>query len=270
MTAPLLSVNNLCVTHAGAARPTVANVSFDMAPGATLGIIGESGAGKSTIALALAGLLDRSEVEVGGEIVFEGRDLIKAGEDELCGVRGAGIGMIFQDPVGSLDPAMRVEDQVAEAIRMHRRINHTEARHQARQKLAEVGIDGAALDAAPYAHQLSGGLCQRAMIAAALACGPRLLIADEPTSSLDLTLQSQIIHLLKKRQQQESLAMIFISHDLALVSRVADSIAVLYSGKMVESGKRDAVLLSPSHEYTCELVSAWREEAEGGARLATA
>lgn len=260
MSKPVLRVNRLCVEYksGNSSLPTVENVTFSLDQGTTLGIIGESGAGKTTLALALLGLLDLNIAEVSGEVILEGRNLLLLPEKELCRLRGSKIGIIFQDPVGSLDPAMKIDDQVAEAIRLHRKTSRREALELARQQLAAVGISKELLDVAPYAHQLSGGLCQRAMIAVALAARPIILIADEPTSSLDVTLQAQILSLLKTQQRQAGLAMIFISHDLALVSKVADCIMVMHEGKMVELGSRDEVLNSPRHLYTSSLVSAWR------------
>lgn len=268
MNAPLLSITDLSVSYHG--RSVLEHISFDVSPGETLGIIGRSGAGKSTIALALTGLLDARVATVAGRIEFEGQDLLQAGEADLCRLRGSSIGMIFQDPVGSLDPAMRVEDQVIEAIQIHERIGRNEARLKARQRLAAAGITAEVLATDPYAHQLSGGMCQRVMVAVALACGPRLLIADEPTSSLDLTLQAQIVHLIKKIQTESGLAIIFISHDLALVSRIADNIAVIHEGELVERGLCDQVLNRPVHEYTNSLVAAWKHETEGSVRIASA
>jgi ABC-type glutathione transport system ATPase component len=270
---PVLSVTGLTVVHGkgNSSRTVVRNVGFEVPPGSVLGIIGESGAGKTSLGLALMGLHDAGRVEISGDVIFQGKNLLDLDESELCRIRGAGIGMILQDATGALDPAMRVVDQVAEAIRLHQKSSRAEARRMARQQLAEVGVTEYILTAAPYAHQLSGGLCQRAMIAAAFACGPELLIADEPTSSLDVTLQAQIIGLLNARRLATGLAIVFISHDLALVSSFADEIVVLREGEAVEQGSCARVLAKPQHEYTAGLIAAWNyRNFQGGGAVASA
>lgn len=274
MSQPLIKVNSLTVNYCGETGPSTAavrEISFSLAAGATLGIIGESGAGKTTLANVLAGLHEPSAVKVSGEILFEGRDLLSLGEDELCSIRGAGIGMIFQDPMGSLDPTMPVIRQVAEPLRIHRRISKEAALMQAAQLLAEMGVGEDTLSVATYAHQLSGGLCQRAMIAAALACNPRVLIADEPTSALDTITQAQIIDLLVTRKTINSLAMIFISHDLSLVSRVADHILVMRRGEAIQLDSTAEVINGRRHPYTAELIAAWEGAGvEGGVQVGPA
>ncbi len=259
MSSPILKVSNLDVSYVngGKVQQVIRDVNFEITPGSVLGIIGESGAGKSSLALALMGLHDPHLVNVNGEVIFQSQDLLTLGEADLCRVRGSGIGMIFQDPSGALDPAMRVDDQVAEAIRLHGTEDRKESQRLAGKYLAEVGITEDILEVAPYAHQLSGGLCQRAMIAAATACNPEILIADEPTSSLDVTLQAQIIELLNVRRRA-GLAIIFISHDLALVSSFADEIMVLFEGEVVESGSCVEVMSRPRHAYTIDLISFWK------------
>lgn len=268
----LLQVSGLSVHYRGRInQPALDSVSFALRKGDTLGVIGESGAGKTTMALAVSGLLDMDAAVVSGAVVFEDRDLLKLPERELCKVRGAGIGLILQDPRASLDPCMRVNRQVAEAIRTHNRLSRAESNRMACKQLAEVGLDEEVLESAPFAHQLSGGQAQRAMIAAALACSPRLLIADEPTSSLDVTTQAEIVRLLSDLQKQAGLAMIFISHDLALVSLVAESILVLRDGRVIEHGDRDQVLNRPAHSYTRSVIESWeRSQISIGARLAPA
>lgn len=270
---PLFQVTDLSVTYRGSKPYTaVDRVSFSIERGATLGIIGESGAGKTTLALALTGLLDSAAAAVSGKAELEGRNLLKMSEPELCKVRGSEIGMIFQDPRGSLDPSVRIDAQVSETIRAQRKISRSESLSLAQKQLADTGVGREVLAAAPYAYQLSGGLAQRAMIAMALACSPRLLIADEPTSSLDVTLQAGIIRLLSKLQKRDGLAMVFISHDLALVSVVAERILVLREGRVVEYGDKKIILSHPSHEYTRDLIRAWKEVQlpQQGGSLATA
>jgi ABC-type glutathione transport system ATPase component len=248
----------------------VSDVGFSLEPGSILGVIGESGAGKSTLALAVMGLLDREAFEITGKIVYGGRDLTGLAEREMGEVRGRGISMIFQDPVASLDPAMRVIDQVAEPLKLHLRLGRREARRRAAEYLEKVGIDMELLEAAPYAHQLSGGQCQRAMIAAALACGPRVLIADEPTSSLDVTTQAQVVGLLKGLCEREGIALVFISHDLPLVAGIADELIVMMQGRVVEHGPCPLMLHDPVHEYTAELVAVAESMQRGEAEIAPA
>ena len=261
---PLLEVARLGVRYAGTAQPAVEDVSFTVAQGTILGIVGESGAGKSTLGLALAGLLHEGQADLAGEVRLSGQALLSLTEKELCAIRGREIGMIFQDPARALDPAMRVVDQVAETLRLHTGAGRREARLRARQRLAAAGVSEEIIAAAPYAHQLSGGLCQRVMIAAALAAQPSLLIADEPTSSLDVTLQAQILSLLRREQRHRGLAVIFISHDLALVSGLADRMLVMRQGRVVDAGRPAAVLDDPRHPYTRALVSAssWKDVPE--------
>ena len=272
MTAPpLLQVSGLTITRSNGTsrRDVIRNASFDVQAGNVLGIIGESGAGKTSLALALMGLLDKDSVEVNGKIIFSGKNLLDLTEDGLCAIRGAGMGMIFQDSTGALDPSMKVLDQVAETVRLHLGVNRAKARKLALDILTEAGVSEEVLTVAPYAHQLSGGLCQRSMIAAALAGRPDVLIADEPTSSLDVTLQAQIISLLNKHRLATGMAIVFVSHDLALVSGFADEIVVLHSGEIVEFGSCGEVLGNPDHPYTKQLISAWDyENFEGGASLA--
>lgn len=273
---PLLKVSDLTVRYGqdGPGEEAVKGVNLSLESSMTLGVIGESGAGKSSVALAINGLLDSSSADVSGEVIFKGRDLLQLGEKELCDIRGREIGMIFQDPSASLNPTMRVIDQVAESINIHLPVDKKQARRNAIEELRKVGVKEQVLISAPYAYQLSGGLCQRIMIASALACRPKLLIADEPTSSLDVIIQAEIIELLKDRQVSEGLAILFISHDLALVSKIADYIIVMRSGVAVEQGKTQKILKNPEHAYTMELVEAWmggeKPGKTGGARVASA
>ncbi|MHB8169343.1 MAG: ABC transporter ATP-binding protein [Thermoleophilia bacterium] len=268
---PLLAVERLSVRFPGAAgSAAVDDVSFTLGQGAILGVVGESGAGKSTLGLALSGLIDSDVAELSGSIRLAGNELTCLTDAQLCHIRGREIGMIFQDPIGSLDPAMPVVDQVAETIHLHTHAGRHEARRRARRQLADAGVGEETLAVAPYAHQLSGGLCQRVMIAAALAAQPSLLIADEPTSSLDVTLQAQILAMLRKEQRRRGLAVIFISHDLALVSKFADRMMVMRHGKVVEMGEAETVFINPRHPYTRELVSAWSWESVQGEAVAPA
>lgn len=257
---PLIKVQDLCVSYQagdGQLRNAVRDANFSVEEGAVLAITGESGAGKSSLALALAALHDATSTKVSGQLNFAGRDLLLLDEKELCAIRGREIGFIFQDPAGSLDPSMPVLKQVAEALTAHGAANKDEAIVTAHSLLNDVGFDDELLATAPFSYQLSGGLCQRAIIAAALAMSPRLLIADEPTSSLDPTVQKQIIDLLKARQSAGGMTMVFISHDLALVSKIADYVLVMNGGEIVEYGETRRVMESPNHFLTRELISAW-------------
>ncbi|MHB8792157.1 MAG: ABC transporter ATP-binding protein [Thermoleophilia bacterium] len=260
MSESLLGVENLSVKFRDQnADAALSNISFKLRKGSVFGIIGESGAGKSSLALALMGLQDKRRALTSGAVLFKGKNLLDLTEAEMCKIRGSGIGMIFQDSMGALDPSMKVVDQLAEVIRMHEEVGKEDSRRLAIEQLAQVGIEDEILLTAPHAFQLSGGLCQRAMIAMALACNPDILIADEPTSSLDLRLQAQIIQLLKERCKSTGLSVVFISHDLALVSAFADDLMVLHQGKSVESGNCSDILSHPNHAYTRSLVRVWKK-----------
>ena len=251
--AALLSIRDLSVsfaTEAGALR-AVERVSFDIPKGRTVALVGESGCGKSVTAQSILRLLPSPPARIdGGEIVFEGRDLLKLPERELCEVRGGRVGMVFQEPLTSLNPVYTVGFQIMEAIRLHDRVSRSEARRRAIEGLARVGLPEPSRNVDAYPHQLSGGMRQRVLIAMALACGPALLVADEPTSALDMTVQAQILELLRELREAAGMSLLLIAHDLALVGEIADEIVVLYAGVVVERGPARAVLGSPSHPYT--------------------
>jgi ABC-type dipeptide/oligopeptide/nickel transport system ATPase component len=234
----------------------VSDVSFKLAKGTTLGIAGESGSGKSTIALALMRLIAPPGRITGGEIIFDGRDILKLAEHELTALRGAKISMIFQDPFTSLNPVFTVGEQIAEAIRLHQKLHHREAWAAAVKMLAAVHIRQAAERAHDYPHQFSGGMRQRAMIAMALACRPEVLIADEPTTALDATIQMEIIQLLKEVQARFNLSVIFITHNFGIVKAFCRDVLVINQGKVVEEGAVDRVLASPQSPYTQKLLNA--------------
>lgn len=256
----VLTVRKLSVIYSGRGEKVeaVRDVDFSLAAGSVLGIIGGSGAGKSSIALALACLHDQQAARVTGEVVFQNEDLLSMTERQLDSVRGGRLGMIFQDPRGSLDPSMKVVRQVEEALRLHRDMSSAEARELALVRLADAGVGGEVLARAPYAHQLSSGLCQRVMITIALAGDPALLVADEPTGALDVTTQARIIALLKRKQRSSGLAMVFITHDLGLVAAIADTILVMRDGRAVEHGTTSGILNRPAHDYTRRLLQAWK------------
>ncbi|MBV9087780.1 MAG: ABC transporter ATP-binding protein, partial [Acidobacteriaceae bacterium] len=262
MGSPLLSVRNLDVSFATRdGRVTaVRNISFDVCEGEVLGVVGESGSGKSVTSLAIMRLLP-PQASVSGEILFEGRDLLRLDDSAMRAVRGMGIAMIFQEPMTSLNPVMRVGDQVAEAVLAHSRNGRgsglkQQAWARAIEALRDVQIPDAERRARDYPYQLSGGQRQRVMIAMAMVNHPKLLIADEPTTALDVTVQAQILDLLAQLRQKHGLAMLLISHDLAVVSQVAARVAVMYAGSLVETGAATQVFSRPMHPYTQGLLAA--------------
>jgi peptide/nickel transport system ATP-binding protein len=250
--APLLDVRDLHTsfrTDDGIVR-AVAGVSFSVEPGRTLGIVGESGSGKSVTCLTLLGLNDRRTTTVTGEALFKGRDLLRLSRGDLRAVRGNEIAMIFQDPLTSLNPVTRVGRQLVEAVRLHREVSVRAARARALELLKLVGIPHAERRIDDYPHQLSGGMRQRAMIAMALVNDPDLLIADEPTTALDVTTQAQILSLIGRLRDEVGSAVILITHDLGVVAEVADDVAVMYAAGIVEQGRVSAVFREPRHPYT--------------------
>ena len=258
---PLLDVRGLTVRFAEAGMIAVRDLSFAIAPGEVLGLVGESGSGKSVTSLALMGLLP-PQARTSGEILLTipGQpciDLVTASEDRLRALRGLRMAMIFQEPMTALNPVMRVGDQVAEAVLAHdSELSKREAGQRAIQALREVALPEPERSARDYPHQLSGGMRQRVMIAMAIVNRPQLLIADEPTTALDVTIQAQILELLQELRTKFNLAMLFISHDLAVVSKVADRVAVMYAGSLVEVAERRDIFQAPAHPYTQGLLRA--------------
>jgi len=258
MSAPLLSVEEIVVdfrTRAGQAR-VLDHVSLDIAEGEILGIVGESGCGKSMTALSIMGLVPNPPGKVtSGAIRLEGRDLVGLSESELCAVRGKDIGMIFQEPMSSLNPVFTVGEQIAESVRLHESASPRAAMARAVEMLRAVEIPEPEMRAKAYPHQLSGGMRQRVMIAIALACRPRVLIADEPTTALDATVQAQIFDLLQDLQRETGTAIILITHDMGAIAELADRVAVMYAGRVVEQGAVETVLSNPEHPYTRGLIA---------------
>ncbi|WP_327264944.1 ABC transporter ATP-binding protein [Streptomyces sp. NBC_01232] len=249
--APLLEVRDLRVTFTtgrGAVR-AVDSIGFTVEAGRTLGIVGESGSGKSVTSLAVMGL-HRGPVEVSGSVALAGRELTGLPERELSKVRGRRMAMIFQDPLSSLHPYYTVGEQIAEHFRVHFKAGRAAARRRAVDMLGEVGIPEPARRAGEYPHQFSGGMRQRAMIAMALACEPDLLIADEPTTALDVTVQAQILELIARLQQERGLGVVMITHDLGVVARVAHEVLVMYGGRAAEHAPADELFADPAHPYT--------------------
>ena len=256
---PLLEVRDLQThffTRDGVVR-AVDGVSFTVDRGRTLGIVGESGCGKSVTALSIMGLVPIPPARiVGGEVLFEGRDLTKLSERALSDVRGSEIAMVFQDPMTSLNPTLTIGTQLVETIRRHTDLSKQEARRQAIDLLDEVQLPKAAQRLKDYPHRLSGGMRQRVMIAVALSCNPALLIADEPTTALDVTVQAQVLDLLDELRRSHDMAMIFITHDMGVIAEVADDVAVMYAGQIVEQAPAKSLFDRPEHPYTEALLGA--------------
>jgi len=253
----LLDLQHLTVTF-DAARDTraVDDVSFTLAAGETLGLVGESGSGKSVTAFSILRLLQPPGQIVNGRILFEGQDLLTLSERDMRAVRGARISLIFQEPMTALNPVMRVGDQVAEALTAHKMASRSEARYRAVELLEAVRIPDPTRRVRDYPHQLSGGMRQRVMIAIALACRPPLVIADEPTTALDVTIQAQMLDLIRQLQAEFGLALLLITHDFGVVAEMADRVAVMKAGRIVETGPVREMLRTPSHEYTRQLLAA--------------
>jgi oligopeptide/dipeptide ABC transporter ATP-binding protein len=232
----------------------VNGVSFDISPGETLGIVGESGCGKSVTSLALLGILPRAGRVVGGRATFDGRDLLRMTDEQLRHVRGRQIAMIFQDPMTSLNPVLTIGRQIREALETHFGMERDAADKRAGELLDQVGIPSAKVRLKDYPHQFSGGMRQRAMIAMALACEPKLLIADEPTTALDVTIQAQILDLLRGLVAERRTALIMITHDLGVVAGMCERVNVMYAGMFVETGSAEQLFVRPRHPYTLGLL----------------
>lgn len=269
ITAPTLRVTNLSVefrTAAGSAR-VVDDVSFEVGAGETVGLVGESGSGKTVTCMAVPRLLPSNGAIVGGSVELMGRDLTRLTETEMMKIRGRDIGVVFQEPSASLNPAFTIGHQIEDVIRRHESVTRRQARNRAIELLKLVGIPRADMRADSYPHEFSGGMSQRAMIAMALACSPSLLLADEPTTALDVTIQAQIIELFKRLQREMGMAMVFVSHDLAVVGELADRIHVMYSSQIAEQGTRNEILGAPRHPYTEGLLSAMPKMVDANGRL---
>jgi peptide/nickel transport system ATP-binding protein len=270
--ARLLDVRELVTefrTERGAVR-AVDRVSFDIAAGQTLGVVGESGCGKSVTALSIMRLVTRPGRIAGGQVLFRGRDLLGLREAEMQGVRGNEISMIFQEPMTSLNPVFTAGDQVAEAVRRHRKKSRSEAREVAAEMFRLVGIPSPVERLDSYPHELSGGTRQRVMIAMALACRPELLIADEPTTALDVTIQAQILDLLRKLQGELGMSIMLITHDLGVVAESCEDVVVMYAGRVVERARTADLFSAPRHHYTAGLlrsVPRYGDEGVGRRRL---
>ena len=267
---PILQVDDLRVqfrTGSGVVN-AVNGVSYTLSEGQTLAILGESGSGKSVSAQAIMGILDMPPAEItSGRIVFEGRDLLTLSAEEWRKVRGPGISMIFQDALSSLNPVYSVGFQIGEMFRAHRGMSRRDARRRAVELMDRVRIPAAAQRVNDYPHQFSGGMRQRVMIAMAIALDPRILIADEPTTALDVTVQAQVMDLLKDLQRDTGMGLVLITHDLGVVNEVADDVAVMYAGRIVERGTVDDVFGNPAHPYTEGLMGSIPQVESTGGRL---
>ncbi len=253
----MLEVSNLSVAFKmdDTFVPVTKGIDFSLGAGATLGIVGESGSGKSVSSLAIMGLLPQRSAKVTADrLVFDGKDLLKLNPKEWRGLRGKEIAMVFQDPMTSLNPLMRCGEQIAEAIRFHQGKGRGEAKTAAIGLLDRMGIPDPEKRAEAYPFELSGGMRQRVMIAMALSCRPKLLIADEPTTALDVTIQAQILKLIRELQKDYGMALMLITHDLGVVRDMVEDLVVMYAGRIVEKGKADAVLARPTHPYTLGLL----------------
>jgi peptide/nickel transport system ATP-binding protein len=255
---PILSVKNLVVefhTSEGITR-AVNNVSFDIPLGKTIGIVGESGSGKSVTSLAVMGLLQKPAARIPqGEIFFNGVDLLKMDENQMRKIRGNDISMIFQEPMTSLNPVFKVGEQIAESLRIHKGLSNKAAWDRAVELMNEVGIPNPAASAHKYPHEMSGGQKQRVMIAMAISCEPKLLIADEPTTALDVTIQKQVLELLHKLQQSKNMSMMFITHDLGVIGDIADDVVVMYRSNVVEKNNANSIFTTATHPYTKGLLA---------------
>ena len=257
MATPLLEVTDLHVRFAGDNRRdtlAVDGIGFSLQRGRTLGIVGESGSGKSVTSLAIMGLLPKDTARVGGSVRFEGEELLRAPEGKLRDLRGDRMAMIFQEPMTSLNPSYTIGDQIGEAVIRHRGASKREARARAIEMLRRVRIPSPEQRVDDYPHKLSGGMRQRAMIAMALACDPRLLIADEPTTALDVTIQAQILDLLRDLRAEGEASIILITHDLGVVAELVDEVAVMYAGQIVERAPVEVLFSQPQHPYTVGLL----------------
>ena len=266
----LLSVQDLKVYFHGNQRVAraVDGVSYEVRKGETVCLVGESGCGKTVSALTTLGLIPRPPGEIaGGQVLFKGQNLLDLGEEEMRNIRGKRIAMVFQEPMTSLNPVFTIGDQIAEAIMVHEKVSKSEMRQRCVQLLKDVGIPSPEERLADYPHELSGGQRQRVMIAMALACNPELVIADEPTTALDVTIQAQILNLFRELQRKRHMSLLYITHDLGVVATIADRIYVMYAGMIAEQGKAFEIFHNPSHPYTQGLLASLPNRAKRGTRL---
>jgi peptide/nickel transport system ATP-binding protein/oligopeptide transport system ATP-binding protein len=269
---PLIDVKNLEVQFEvrGVILRAVDDVSFTIEPGETLGLVGESGCGKSVTASAIMRLVPMPPGRIaGGQVIFDGVDLLRLSEKQMRGIRGNRISMIFQEPMSSLNPVYTVGDQVAEVIELHQKLRRRAAMEKVVEVFGQVGIPAPETRINDHPHKMSGGMRQRVMIAMALACNPRLMIADEPTTALDVTIQAQILELMNKLKEDTGAAILFITHDLGVIAEMAQRVAVMYAGKMMEYASVTDLFDNPKHPYTIGLMTSVPALGKGEERLAT-
>jgi len=252
----MLEIRDLHVKFHNSAREAVGGVSLAIRDGEILGLVGESGSGKSDTAMSIAGLLPRKRCDYSGEILLDGRDLLHARRSELRKLHGREIGVVFQEPMSAMDPLMKIGHQVEEVLLIHTDLGREERKRLALEAMAAVELENPAEVYDKYPHELSGGMLQRAMIAAAVVIKPRLLLLDEPTTALDVTIQAQILELLKKLNRESGISMLFISHNLNVVRKLCGRVAVMQRGVLVEEGDTDTVFHHPQHPYTQRLIAA--------------
>ena len=260
----MLEIHDLHVKFHNRDREAVAGISFTIGDGEIVGLVGESGSGKTVTAMSIAGLLPRRQCSYSGDVLLNGKDLLHADRAELRKIHGAEIGVVFQEPMSSMNPLMKIGDQVAEVLLIHTGLDRKSRKQRALEAMRAAELPDPETLWDKYPHELSGGMLQRTMIAAAIASGPSLLLLDEPTTALDVTIQAQILQLLKKLNRERKISMLFISHNLGVVRRLCGRVAVMQRGVLVETGETETVYCHPQHPYTRQLINAIpRREAEG-------
>ena len=252
----MLDIHGLKVTFKSTGKEAVKGIDFFMKPGQRVGLVGESGSGKTVTAMAISGLIERYNVEIEGEILFNGKDIRKFSREEMRQIQGKEIGVVFQEPMTSLNPLMKIGPQIEETLLLHTKRNKEDRRALAIEAMKKVGLPEPEVTYDKYPHQLSGGQRQRAMIASAMVILPRLLICDEPTTALDVRVQAQILKLLRDLSEEYGVGILLISHDLRVIRQLCDRVVVMYQGEIVEAGRTEQVFENPQHEYTKQLISA--------------
>lgn len=252
----MLDIHGLKVTFKSTGKEAVKGIDFFMKPGQRVGLVGESGSGKTVTAMAISGLIERYNVEIEGEILFNGKDIRKFSREEMRQIQGKEIGVVFQEPMTSLNPLMKIGPQIEETLVLHTKRNKEDRRALAIEAMKKVGLPEPEVTYEKYPHQLSGGQRQRAMIASAMVILPRLLICDEPTTALDVRVQAQILKLLRDLSEEYGVGILLISHDLRVIRQLCDRVVVMYQGEIVEAGRTEQVFENPQHEYTKQLISA--------------
>jgi len=252
----MLNIRDLRVKFHSTGKEAVKGISFDILPGERWGLVGESGSGKSVTAMAITGLIERRLVEMKGQVLFGGKDFTKCSRSELRSIHGKDIGMVFQEPMTSLNPLMRVGKQIEETLKIHTNLSAEERKKLALEAMEQVGLPEPETTYNKYPHQLSGGQRQRAIIASAMIIRPKLLVCDEPTTALDVTVQKQILELLYELSEKYNVAILLISHDLTVVRKLCENVAVMYKGQIVEQGNTEEIFRNPKDEYTKRLIAA--------------